>query len=337
MSRTEQPIIIAPETLIIDQLLSQESIMRIARTSAEEMGENFDSLTAERRFETLISATSIQERKAAQKFRWHVWDHPKIKGKPKPVSFMGGAYAKESSRSMLSMEVLIELLAEKGISIVTGGGPGIMTASNKIERYGIPGISVQLKGLSSEQVQLKTEFKIALSDFGIRQTLIMDISDVHIFYPGGMGTRYEIGETTTKAKTDKWGCPKFIILFDDVDSDPHWKLLHAENKLYVKDDLLRFNAHNIKTPLFEKLSYKKEIDEMITSMSKDGTLNYEQIIFIAQAYSMDLDLIIEILLETIYIRLKFGQEHLAIEEMEKRGFIKTKRNSILTDYRGKYI
>jgi predicted Rossmann-fold nucleotide-binding protein len=233
------------------------------------------------------------------KFSWQVLDHSKIKGKPRPWGFMGGAYVEADSAAMKSMEVLVYKIAQKRITSITGGGPGIMTASKESEKYDLPGISVVLNGLSSEQKPNDIELKINLSGFGTRQNLIMDIADVHIFYPGGMGTDFEIKETQTKTKTNKWNRPKLIILFDDVNSDPHWNLLHEQNLLYVKEGLLRFDSRNAKKHIFKQLGYSEVIENIINNSKLGSTLTENQILLIARTYNKDIKTIREILLETI--------------------------------------
>lgn len=96
------------------------------------------------------------------------------------------------------------LLAENGMGVITGGGPGIMEAANKgtaLAGGESVGLGIELpneKGLN-DYVNLGLQFRY----FFVRKTLFEKYSSAAIICPGGFGTLDELTELLTLVQTRK--------------------------------------------------------------------------------------------------------------------------------------
>ncbi len=129
------------------------------------------------------------------------------------VSIFGSARTLPDDPMYGHAEAVAALLAQAGVTVITGGGPGIMEAANK-GAAGADGISVGVGiDLPFEQgvnqyVTLPMQFRY----FFVRKTMFAKYANGFVFFPGGFGTLDEMFEILTLIQTGKLD-PMPIILY----------------------------------------------------------------------------------------------------------------------------
>lgn len=120
------------------------------------------------------------------------------------VSIFGSARTDESDPYWEMARKTAALLAKKEFAIVTGGGPGIMTAANlgAKEAGGTSvglGIELPFEQGMNEYVDLGINFRY----FFARKTMFLKYSLGFVVFPGGYGTLDELFEALTLVQTHK--------------------------------------------------------------------------------------------------------------------------------------
>lgn len=143
---------------------------------------------------------------------------------PFRVTFFGASRISQDHPASQAAYKLAQQLVQADISIITGGGPGIMQAgncgaasikSNKINSLGV----VQPKVMVNECIQRQIQF----ASFATRKNVLMQLSNAYVFFPGGYGTLEELGEVLSLIQ-DKELAPGPVILFGKDYWQPlmHW-------------------------------------------------------------------------------------------------------------------
>jgi len=122
------------------------------------------------------------------------------------VSFFGSAKQTESDPYYrLTMDV-IKAVTERGFSIITGGGPGLMEAANRgaQEAKGNScGLVIDLPFEAEPNAYIDPKYKIHFRYFFIRKVMFVRYAQGYIFLPGGFGTLDELFESLTLVQTKK--------------------------------------------------------------------------------------------------------------------------------------
>ena len=120
------------------------------------------------------------------------------------VTVFGSARFKEDSPYYELAREIGRLLARKGFSVMTGGGPGIMEAANRgaHEAGGRSiGCNIQLPFEQSPNPYL--DVFVDFRYFFVRKLMLVKYSHAFVLMPGGFGTMDEIFETATLVQTEK--------------------------------------------------------------------------------------------------------------------------------------
>jgi len=126
------------------------------------------------------------------------------------ISIFGSARLKPGTRYYEASRETAAKLAEAGWAIITGGGPGLMTAANEgakegAARGGHENLSIGLNiELPFEQhlnpfVDLSLNFRY----FFVRKTNFVKYASGFVIFPGGFGTMDELFESLTLVQTGK--------------------------------------------------------------------------------------------------------------------------------------
>jgi len=120
------------------------------------------------------------------------------------VSVFGSARVDVDSPEYQSARTLAGLLAQAGYAVITGGGPGIMEATNRgaFEAGGVSvglGIELPFEQHMNQWVDIGIEFRY----FFARKTMFVKYAQAFIVFPGGFGTLDELFESLLLVQTGK--------------------------------------------------------------------------------------------------------------------------------------
>ena len=120
------------------------------------------------------------------------------------VTIFGSARVKPSDPSYKAAEELAAMFARRGITVITGGGPGVMEAANKgaAEAGGVSvglGIELPHEQRLNDYVNLPLNFRY----FFVRKTMFVKYAQGFVIFPGGYGTFDELFESLTLVQTGK--------------------------------------------------------------------------------------------------------------------------------------
>lgn len=121
------------------------------------------------------------------------------------ITVFGSARFKEGHRYYeAAREVSKKLSAELGLTILTGGGPGVMEAANRGAREaGGPSIGCNILLPHEQKENPYVDKFVTIRYFFVRKVLLVKYSYAFVIMPGGFGTMDEFFETLTLVQTKK--------------------------------------------------------------------------------------------------------------------------------------
>ncbi|MCX7916810.1 MAG: TIGR00730 family Rossman fold protein [bacterium] len=151
----------------------------------------------------------------------------------KAITIWGSARVKPKDIWYKKAMITSKLLAQKGYTIITGGGPGIMEAANKGAIMGggnSVGLNIELPMEQKPNPYIKT--LISFRYFFTRKVMFVKYTKGFIIFPGGFGTLDEFTEAITLIQTNR--IHKFPVVLMDK---KYWEGLLK----WMSESLLRRN------------------------------------------------------------------------------------------------
>jgi uncharacterized protein (TIGR00730 family) len=172
------------------------------------------------------------------------------------VTVYGSTRIKRGSPVYNKARALGRMLAEDGITVVTGGGPGIMEAANH-GAYEVGGrsVGININLVTQERKNAYTNENINFDYFFARKLILAHIAQAYIYFPGGFGTLDEFFEITTLISTEKIEKKIPVVMIDTG----YWQTLYKwlervgvkKYKTLTPDNLAIWTITNSVTEAFE--------------------------------------------------------------------------------------
>lgn len=177
------------------------------------------------------------------------------------VTIFGSARIKENDREYKDVYRLAEMIGEKGINLVTGGGPGVMRAANAGHNAGSKKNSAYTIGLGiqlphEQRINPYVDFKMKFTRFSERLDNFLLLSSVIVVAPGGVGTMLELFFSWQLMQVKHASGIPIILLGKQWKGLLKWlRKAPLKNKFFNKEDL-------------ELLHYAKNANEAMKIIKK---------------------------------------------------------------------
>jgi len=135
------------------------------------------------------------------------------------VSMFGSARVGPDNAYYLLAEDISRRLSDAGFAVISGGGPGIMEASNKGAYFGRSvsiGLNIQLP--QEQHTNSYQDISQTFQHFFARKFMFVKFASAYVVLPGGFGTLDEVMEALTLIQTGKSRRIPLILVHT-----PFWK------------------------------------------------------------------------------------------------------------------
>lgn len=173
------------------------------------------------------------------------------------VTFFGSARTKEGDENYERARAIAATLAQKGYTIVTGGGGGIMEAGNR-GAYEVGGNSIGFNIQLPKEQSLNpyTSDSAPFRYFFSRKVLLAYSAQAYVYFPGGFGTLDELFEIITLIQTRKMDKAPIILVGSNF-----WKPLDE----YIQSVLLN-EFHTIHAKDRELYIITDDVDDIVRTL-----------------------------------------------------------------------
>jgi len=120
------------------------------------------------------------------------------------VAVFGSARATEQSPEYQAAVKTCEIIAQSGLAVITGGGPGIMEAANRgAHNVGGTSVGCNIQLPFEQEPNPYTDIALEFRYFFVRKMMFVKYSIAFLIFPGGFGTLDEMFEALTLLQTGK--------------------------------------------------------------------------------------------------------------------------------------
>ncbi len=120
------------------------------------------------------------------------------------VSIFGSARTPAGHPYYKLAERIARLLSDAGFAVISGGGPGIMEASNKGAHFGrSPSVGLNIELPREQFGNTYQDISLAFRHFFARKVTFIRFATAYVVMPGGFGTLDELTEALTLVQTEK--------------------------------------------------------------------------------------------------------------------------------------
>ena len=139
------------------------------------------------------------------------------------VSIFGSTHVKENDPYYHLAKQTADRLAQAGLMVITGAGPGIMQAGHEgAGRANSFGVNIRLPAAQQANRFIQDDTKLmSFHFFFTRKLMFVKESDAVVIFPGGFGTHDELTEALTLAQTGKSQIVPIILM--DLPDKPYWQ------------------------------------------------------------------------------------------------------------------
>jgi len=135
------------------------------------------------------------------------------------VSLFGSARVAPGTPYYRLAEEVSRLLSEAGFAVISGGGPGVMEASNRGAFAGpSPSIGLNIDLPREQQANRFQDISMRFKHFFARKVMFVKFATAFIILPGGYGTLDELFEALTLVQTGKTRKMPIILMHS-----PYWR------------------------------------------------------------------------------------------------------------------
>jgi uncharacterized protein (TIGR00730 family) len=132
------------------------------------------------------------------------------------VSIFGSARVGEGSSAYRAARETAGLFARAGFAVVTGGGPGVMEASNRgCQEAGGLSVGFNIELPHEQGPNPYCDITLTFKHFYARKTMFVKAAEGFVIFPGGFGTFDELFESLTLIQTAKIGTFPVVLVGRD--------------------------------------------------------------------------------------------------------------------------